>query len=295
MSKIAVKVSIEANYIYHMLSVSKCGYDNEYGEKYKSFHNPGDLSILKENESLLTVCGGQHIGKLYFEVIVGRPAQGKNEVKKYYHDLYEVFRGEKNSSDCFEAAYLKKKYEKYAERIIAISAVMRDNYDRYAEHIWPEVRERIEAYGKAFQAYVEGMQFTEKAEKLVGVCLKKQFVPVLCEGLYCGAEAVDITDEQDIFGIERPIEDEFMFVAHEFIIYLLLKDKNAALKEYSGRLNFDTWEMTEELAEFYLEQIIGRTGFFEGRRKYIEFYREQYRKNSLLTAAELFGMALKKG
>lgn len=36
MSTIKALLSKNANYINHMLSVAKCGYDNAYGEKYKT-------------------------------------------------------------------------------------------------------------------------------------------------------------------------------------------------------------------------------------------------------------------
>ncbi len=33
MNKIVFAVNKDTNYVFHMLSVSKCGYDNAYGEK----------------------------------------------------------------------------------------------------------------------------------------------------------------------------------------------------------------------------------------------------------------------
>ena len=36
-----------------------------------------------------------------------------------------------------------------------------------------------------------------------------------------GPDAIDISETQDIFGISRSPEDSFLFIGHEFIIYLL--------------------------------------------------------------------------
>jgi hypothetical protein len=62
MSKIKAVVSKNANYIYHMLSVSKCGYDNPYGDKYLHLHREEDLQALKKWEKHITVRGGEHCG-----------------------------------------------------------------------------------------------------------------------------------------------------------------------------------------------------------------------------------------
>ena len=91
MNKIKTKVSKETNYIYHMLSVSKCGYDNEYGNKYLSLHSSEDLKILKDNKSLITVKGGEHCGELY-HWLVSMPASLDVEAKQYYESLVHLFK-----------------------------------------------------------------------------------------------------------------------------------------------------------------------------------------------------------
>jgi len=48
MGIIKALLSKNANYIYHMLSVSKCGYDNDYGDKYRVYHAEIDLKTLKK-------------------------------------------------------------------------------------------------------------------------------------------------------------------------------------------------------------------------------------------------------
>ena len=35
-NKIKFVANRDTNYVFHMLSVAKCGYDNEYGEKYRT-------------------------------------------------------------------------------------------------------------------------------------------------------------------------------------------------------------------------------------------------------------------
>ena len=62
MNKIRMIASRKANYIYHMLSVARCGYDNDYGAKYRGDYPQEDLALLKKHERLMTCAGGSHWG-----------------------------------------------------------------------------------------------------------------------------------------------------------------------------------------------------------------------------------------
>ena len=64
-NKIRFTANKDTNYVFHMLSVAKCGYDNEYGNHYRHLYPKEDLALLKSNEKLITVCGGEHCGMLY--------------------------------------------------------------------------------------------------------------------------------------------------------------------------------------------------------------------------------------
>ena len=44
MNKIKLIANRETNYVYHMLSVAKCGYDNDYGRKYRECYAENDLA-----------------------------------------------------------------------------------------------------------------------------------------------------------------------------------------------------------------------------------------------------------
>ena len=68
-SKIVFEANLETNYVFHMLSVATCGYNNDYGRKYKTRYDVKDLESLKRHEGLLTVCGGQFIGNLYYLLV----------------------------------------------------------------------------------------------------------------------------------------------------------------------------------------------------------------------------------
>ena len=101
-----------------------------------------------------------------------------------------------------------------------------------------------------------------------------------------GAEAIDISDTQDVFGICRSPENSCLFIGHEFIIYLL----KLALREEDAFRRFETWELTEALAEYYLKELTGKT-LFGGAEKWIDLF-TQYACDGKPSAAELYRKAL---
>lgn len=88
MNKVRFVANKDTNYVFHMLSVAKCGYDNTYGSYYRNLYPAEDLAVIKENEPLLSVCGGEHCGFLY-GTLVSEPACGMVSAKDYYSGLSE--------------------------------------------------------------------------------------------------------------------------------------------------------------------------------------------------------------
>lgn len=268
-----------------MLSVAKCGYDNEYGAKYSSLYPDEDLSVIKRNEDLLTVCGGQHCGAL-FSLLVSQPACAYVSAKEYYNNLV------KSSKDIQQGNIpenVNKSLIPYTEIIIEIAEIMVRHYDYYIQNIWGREKEKIERYIPQLSELFEKSQFTEKAENLIGCLESDYFTATLVSSVAGGAEAIDISNELDVFGIERTHTDSFYFIGHEFIIYLLFN----ALKDLDAFNGFDTWALTEGLAEFYIKKILGDTRFFNEQQKYVKFY-EDLSKEQSLSATNLYKAALKQ-
>lgn len=285
MNKIRFAANKDTNYVFHMLSTAKCGYDNEYSKKYCDIYPPEDLSVIKRNEDLLTVCGGQHCGVL-FGLMVSQPACAYVSAKEYYNGIIqlgnEILNG--NIPDNIEKSYIP-----YTEIIIEISEIMVKHYDYYTENIWKHEKEKIEQYIPKLFDLFENSLFTEKAENLIGSLKSDYFTATLVTSVAGGAEAIDISDDQDVFGIERTYTDAFYFIGHEFIIYLLMK----ILSHVNAFNSFETWDLTEGLAEYYLKKIMGDTRFFNEQKKYVKFYDELSNHRSL-SASELYKAALEQ-
>lgn len=216
-----------------------------------------DLALLKANEKLITVCGGEHCGVLY-GTLVGEPACARISAKEYYAELIRM--AENNQ--------VPEEFEKYIEIACRISGVMIKHYDTYVNTIWDVEKKKIVEYIPKVLDFFEKSNFTEKAEEVVGCRLGSDlFTATLVTSVENGPEAIDISNEQDLFGINRTPMDAFYFIGHEFIIYLLFD----ALKGENAFKELDTWQITEGLAEFYLKQVMGDTRFFNAQQKYVNF------------------------
>lgn len=261
-----------------MLSVSKCGYNNVYSDQYAPLYPQEDLAVLKAHEQLITVCGGKHCGALY-GIFVCEAACAKTSAKDYYTELMRKADG----NDLPLALSL------YREVILKLAAVMIKHYDHYVENIWSAERDRITQYIPAVEALFENNRFTERAEAAVGSTLPREFfTATLVTSVENGAEAIDISDEQDVFGIERSPLDAFYFIGHEYIIYLLFE----ALKEENAFKELNTWNITEGLAEYYLKQVLGDTRFFKPQEKYVLFF-EQVNPQMQFNAVALYKKGFK--
>lgn len=259
MNKILFSADPEINFIFHMLSVAKCGYNNAYGEKYRSRYDSADLKYIKDQELHLTVCGGEHCGDWYGPLVC-EPVRSGLTAKEYYLETI----------DWIDSGKLEMPDDTLAS-IIRVCQVMIKYYDDYMEKIWPLEKNKIAEYISTMHMAFQESDFTAKAESLVGVSLPSPwFTAALVSSVEGGAEAIDITDTQDVFGIERSPEAEKAFISHEFIIYLL----KIALKNEDAFLSFENWTLTEGLAEYYLQKIDGNSRSFQSCQEQAEVYRQ---------------------
>ena len=263
----------DTNYVFHMLSVARVGYDNAYGARFRNDYPVEDLAVLKGYEELLTVCGGEHCGELY-HMMVTLPACAEQSAKEYYVALLdEAISGP-----------VPPEAEVYRPIVADICRVMIRHYDDYVARIWPGQEADIRRYIPQVEARFASSDFTARAVELVGCGLPGEtFTATMVTSVENGAEAIDISKQLDVFGIVRNPVDAFYFIGHEFIIYLL---KNA-LKDENAFRAFETWPITEGMAEYYLKRILGDTRFFTEQAKIVDFLEQQPE----LPAAELYRLA----
>ena len=276
MNQLRFTANPDTNYVYHMLSVAMVGYDNAYGARFRADYPPEDLAILKAHEALLTVRGGEHCGALYY-MMVTLPACAEQSAKEYYAALLaEAINGP-----------VPPEAEVYQPIVADVCRVMLRHYDDYIARIWPEQEAAIRRYIPLVEEKFVQSDFAARAVELLGCTLPGgSFTATLVTSVENGAEAIDISPEQDVFGIVRDPVDAFYFIGHEFIIYLL----KTALKDEGAFQSFATWPVTEGLAEYYLKRLLGDTRFFNAQAKIVAFLGQQP-DAAALSAPELYRLA----
>jgi len=309
MGKIRTKAGLDANFVYHMLSVAKCGYDNDYGREYRGLHAQADLDILKANERSITVAGGEHCGELYWH-FVSIPASLDSPAIDYYRSLGDLFRdgdAEKNARAYMplyssflpgdEGAvtqavkYMLEKYAHLDREIAEMSGAMERNYEIYRSRVWEKTRKELARYCEGVQALFDSDDVAARLEALAGARLENAFVASFCNSIDGGAEAIDVSKDQDIFGVGRSHEQAKDFICHEFVIYILKQILD-------GENLFELmkhWKHIEALAEFYLGLAGREVRFFSDEMKdIIAFYKKERDEKPGATAVALFRAAIEK-
>ena len=269
----------DTNYVYHMLSVARVGYDNAYGERFRADYPAEDLAVLKAHEDLLTVRGGEHCGALYY-MMVSLPARAEQPAKDYYAALLEeAINGP-----------VPQEAEVYRPIVADLCWVMIRHYDDYIARIWPGQEADIRRYIPLVEEKFTASGFAEKAVQLLGCGLPRgSFTATMVTSVQNGAEAIDVSKELDVFGIVRDPVDAFYFIGHEFIIYLLMN----ALQGEDAFQSFSTWLVTEGMAEYYLKRILGDTRFFTAQAKVVAFLEQQPHAETM-SAVELYRLACRE-
>lgn len=244
MSKIRVKINPITNYVYHMLSVAGVGYDNAYGRQYRHIVPEADLAVLRAHEKQLTVKGGEHCGEWYGPLVC-EASRGLVPPEEYYASVDDPAMAE-------------------------VCRVMASHYQTYLRDVYPDTLRELQPYANEVQRLLGESDLTDRAEALVGESLPG-FRVMLVNSVARGAEAIDISPDQDVFGIDRTPQQAMLFIGHEYIIYLLKQ----ALAGTAAFQTWDTWRITEGLAEYYLLQLYEDIGFFHQVKDVVAFYRQQ--------------------
>jgi len=255
---------------------------------------------LKENERLISVKGGEYVGELYGLLFV-TPASLEIEAALYYEtlgnlfetgnfednikkykEIYKAFLSENEEELLPSVQELYKVFLPHREAIVKICEIMKRNYPTYCNKIWEKSKEELIPYAKAVEDIFVEKKLSHTLEKLTNISLQNDFTATFVNSISGGAEAIDISETLDVFGIGRDYEDAVKFISHEFVIYLLIQafgGKETCIKY---------WTYTEGLAEFYLTLVGLESGYFSEVQDIIEYYKKIYQENNNLSALELF-------
>lgn len=309
---IRAQISKNCNYVYHMLSVSNSGYDNEYGDKYKSYHSEADLSTLKRLEDYITVSGGEHSGELY-SLCVAIPAalDGEDAVLTYFEALADMYEGGDLGANfityrnIYDEAFIpmgaevneethKMFYESnlpLGQEILDISKVMINNYDIYSNKIWDESKEELTASADSLNAVLAGLSYADDWQNTLGVnYANEHFNALIVNSIEGGANCINITDDKDVFLASDDSEAQAKLISHEFGIFLLMD----ALRDTQAFRDNKYYNITEGLAEYYNIEVSGGDRIVDWDSEYIAFFKELRDSNPQITPREMFDAAVER-
>ena len=305
MSKIAAFYCKNTSYIYHMLSVAKCGYDNAYGDRYGAYHDAGDLKTLKGWEDLLSVSGGEHCGALY-GLCVGIPASLEGDAfKEYLLALHDLFTTEDQASNLaryrsiYETAFAPRGitiheashlvfYQSHRElgtAIVGITNILLKNMAVYEDRVWSTCEVELQEVADRLNAQFLAHDYAPQWERAVGCeAPQESFCAMLCHGVEGGAQAIDIDHNKHVFGLPKDDEATVDLIYHEFVIYLL----KGILQGTEGFRDFACYEIMESLAEYYNRAVVGGHSHHNWNAKHIEYYKALQEENPAMGAKAMF-------
>ncbi|MCL2549251.1 MAG: hypothetical protein FWE76_08815 [Symbiobacteriaceae bacterium] len=310
MTKIRAVVCRNASYVYHMLSVAKVGYDNDYGRRYAGLHPEDDLSVLLCHADMLTVSGGQHTGKLYGLLVAAPASIGDHpDVMKYYDYLLHIFSETGTMPDsCVDqirrdipdrkAFGLSVRnpditlYGGYEPQIIEICEVMRRNFPVYAEKVWDIEKPILEDYIARVNDILRERDLEQRWEVLTGYSFgESSFYAIICNSLRGGAQAIDISEDKNVFNVAETLGGELLYtlradvISHEFGIYILKRE----LHDLINIEGFAHWIPLESLAGYFNHQVLEREPQgWKGDPDMIVFYRRLHKKHPSMRPRDLF-------
>jgi len=311
-TRLKFKESICASYIFHMLSVANIGYDNEYGDKYRCYHDLQDLELLKKHSNFLTSEGGVHCGQLAV-LMVGIPATYDTlmEMELYFKSIVELinsgdidrkypifrnrFTGEEFEDSEEQRAFTHELYEMfkgYLHEIEDIAHIMIKNSSLFQEKIYDETRRIVAQYTKEFSQTMDKYgDLMSSWEKVLSVRYRiPYFNVILVEGIDNGAQAIDINQRNDVFGMFMNHEELVRFISHELGTYLIIENLSEEIKTNL----FDYWNALESLSSCLNMKYI--TGLEDdiGRKEYIEWYNARLEMDADINIEQMIRLARKE-
>ena len=273
-----------------MLSVAKCIYNNEYGDRFRNYHLKEDLDYIKEHEHLLLKTSSDEEALLSFLILI--PASSDKDLKTLFVDIVRIFSGHSNKVEIInENPPNALKLLQYKRDVLKLCKIFIANYDIFINSVYPLIKDELETYKNNLQAKLdEDKYFIYEAQDLLKLKYPyDEFKILISNAILNGPDGLDISKDQDVFAT-NDIEVESYLIKHEFIIYLF-KNSFLTLKRYKSN---KAWAYIEGLSEFYLEKLgVKNIISFKQCHEIVEQYKAMYDNNNEITPKELIDTALK--
>ncbi|MDH7604128.1 MAG: hypothetical protein QHH13_04435 [Melioribacter sp.] len=283
--KIIFKTNFVNNYILHMYCLAGIGeykLNTEYYERYHSYIDTNDLSILKKFESRLFFGDGKAGEFAFFCFFLPSYLElsNKKEFVEYYRILIkalelnnfnEFLQKFKIDTEDFILSNIKfflnlpdslhkKLIKPLNEEFKTVAEVFIRNIDSYEKYIWPhqrkEIQEKISHWNKVFK----DNNLIQRWENFTGLKFSKDYQIFLCYPNKKGPSANSMSVDKNMFYYNFHEDFFFDFVSHEIGTHLLfpLVWTNDEIKKYIQYNASKVYKAVESLCQFYNKKILNK-------------------------------------
>lgn len=305
------------NYIFHLLSVARIGYDNEYSIMYKDSISEVDKKYLKQNSQYLNFADG-FMGPLA-KAFVFLPGylnfKSKKEASEYFTLLNEVIRTanyskfeERYSNELdkinlfmpFDCRYYLKSICRYEKIVFRIGEIFINNYTYYDKNIWPVEKKKLKVKALELNKKLKELNLISTWEQAVSIPFKTdKYQIILCTANQGGSDANSLGYDRNVFYYDNDLEYMLQFISHETGTHILIDKFNSIMK--NNEYNFElVYKAYESLCKYYNERIMFKdTESLYSMKEYdykifLQIYSQIYDKNPAIKVEDLLEKGIKK-
>lgn len=287
--KVSCKASVTANYIYHMLSVSRINYDNWYGAAYRQLHNQEDLLILSSHSHMLTLDDEETTGRLY-TLLITFPSclTSINELRDYFEmlDHLFVYKDIRSTQDRYGDLFFEHiseeeispadtieeclySYQDISAEIVSISQVMLHNIDTFMQYVWTIEEPILDNYAKRINKKVNKIDLMKRWDN----ALEKHyyydhFDAIVSRAIDSRPHGINLSKTKDLFGVVDNHDTFIRQISHEIGVFSIISSD--PMKYVS---NFPKYQKPIESMASYFNNTVYPTkvGDLQGDKTYRSF------------------------
>jgi hypothetical protein len=264
---------IGPNYLWHLLAVARIGYDSDYAERFAATVETEHIQVLERYASRLAFAndqGGDLTGFFTF-LPSWLHVDSPSELARYF----EVLRGccRSGSLRAFEEAFgsadWSDPFMRHVPGIVLsmapddlsavdeLSRVYMENYDRYADVVWPEAYSAMEKRETDLQAWADRRDYVAAWEATFSTeFIAPKYEIVLCYSNSNGPDYNSLGYSGNLFYYDKDCERTWQFVSHEVGTHLLYSTMLAASQEESHS-RASLYRAYEVMAMFFNRRVLG--------------------------------------
>ena len=276
----SIEICVEStpNYLFHILSVAKIGYNNDYSEKYTNSLSASDKQTMKTSSRIVEIPSNYEYNFSWLIIFLpGYMNIEGEEFTEYYSELMYLFQSRDGSrfgkrykkdldnarkqfGDFWEYSVLNQLQSATDDDIkgaAAVCSVIVRNYDSYISEIWTDQEEVLQAKADSLNAFLSDFSPFEIISEQTGEHFdEEKFMVTLCSSIEKGPDAMDLGYNKNLHYYNRDNESLRHFITHELIIRYIIPYRNKFYRNYNNINHSLLYEVTEMTAEFYTNIIL---------------------------------------